>query len=59
MYDMVESIVGKMMLLSLSYTKMELKTKSITIQPVCICGGPPIAVFPRVVVRGRPLVVGI
>lgn len=41
MYDMVESIVGKMMLSSLFYTNMELTTKSMTIQPVCACGGPP------------------
>lgn len=36
MYDMVESIVGKMIFSSLFYTKMELKTKRITIQPVLL-----------------------
>lgn len=41
MYDMVESIVGKMMLSSLFYTNVELTTKRMTIQPVCARGGPP------------------
>lgn len=41
MYDMVESIVGKMMLSSLFYTNVELTAKRITIRPVCARAGPP------------------
>lgn len=41
MYDMVESIVGKLLLSSLFFTKMKLNTKRVTIQPVCIHGGLP------------------